>query len=222
MVNDEKIVIFDWGGIVESHFEGEYNCHTAQIDVVNLLRKDQETLNPDYILEKWEECAYNENGKSIVEYSDFEETKKWFERFKLKFNLKCDYDEFYKAYQDESEKIKYYKEVVEFAHSLKDKCKIGILSNLAWADKTRIDKHYDLSKFDYVWLSFELNCKKPDERIYEIVEKDCQLPTNKILFIDDSPANIKVAQKRGWNTCLTTALAFDKMKESVNNFLQDN
>ena len=30
MYNNKKIVIFDWGGIVESHFKGENNCYTAK------------------------------------------------------------------------------------------------------------------------------------------------------------------------------------------------
>ena len=28
--NKDKIVIFDWGGIVESHKEGEYNSNKAK------------------------------------------------------------------------------------------------------------------------------------------------------------------------------------------------
>lgn len=29
MYNKNKIVIFDWGGIIESHREGEYSLNTA-------------------------------------------------------------------------------------------------------------------------------------------------------------------------------------------------
>lgn len=222
MLDNEKIIIFDWGGIVESHFENEYNCYTAQINIVNRLTKSFENLEQGNILKEWKECSHDENGQSISESNDVEEIRKWFERLKLKFDFNCDYDEFYKVYQEESEKIKYYKDVVEFAHSLKDKCKIGILSNLAWIDSNRIDKQYDLSKFDFVWLSFKLNCKKPNERIYEIVEEQCKIPNNHILFIDDSIENLQVAHKRGWNVCLATALEFNKITKSVNDFLRDN
>ena len=221
MYNNKKIVIFDWGGIVESHFKGENNCYTAKVDILNRLNEQTKTYSEENIISKWSECDNDENGKGIGEVNDDIDVQKWFERIKLKFNLKCDYDEFFKVYQEESDKIKYYKNVVEFAHSLKSKCKIGILSNLMALDKIRIDKHYNLSKFDYVWLSFELNCRKPNEEIYKIVEEQCKISKENILFIDDKLENIEAAQRRGWNVCLASALEFEKIKESVYVFLED-
>lgn len=220
MYNKDKIVIFDWGGIVESHFGGEYNCYTARLDILNRLNEETKLVDKDTLLRKWKECDYDENGKCISEISSEEGIQKWFGRIKEKFGLKCDYEEFYKVYQEESDKIKCYKNVVDFAHSLKDKCKIGVLSNLADIDKKRIDKHYDLSKFDFVWLSFEMGCRKPSEKIYSMVEDDLGIPTENILFIDDCFENISVANKRGWNVCLATALDFSIIKECVNEFLK--
>ena len=219
MEQKNKIVIFDWGGVVESHFPGETNYQTAQIAVINHFNEQTKKIDEETVKNKWKECDYDENGKCISEVNSYEDIQKWFERVRLKFNLKCNYDEFYQVYQKENDKVKYYKNVVDFAHSLKDKCKIGILSNLAYIDKPRIDKHYNLSKFDFVWLSFELNCRKPDEKIYKIVEEQCKIPKENILFIDDKFENIDVAQKRGWNVCLASALEFDKIKQSVYEFL---
>lgn len=219
MFNKEKIVIFDWGGIVESHFEGEYDYHAAKIDIINRLNEQTKLIDKNAIIKKWDECNCDENGKYISEVNSEEDIQKWFERVKLKFDLECSYEQFYEVYQEESQKIVYYKNVVDFAHSLKDKCKIGILSNLAPIDKERIDNHYNLSKFDYVWLSFELNCRKPNEKIYSIVEEELNIPKENILFIDDLTENINVAKKRGWNTCLVTGLELDKIKESVYEFL---
>ena len=142
MYNNKKIVIFDWGGIVESHFKGENNCYTAKVDILNRLNEQTKTYSEENIISKWSECDNDENGKGIGEVNDDIDVQKWFERIKLKFNLKCDYDEFCKVYQEESDKIKYYKNVVEFAHSLKSKCKIGILSNLMALDKIRIDRNF--------------------------------------------------------------------------------
>jgi HAD superfamily hydrolase (TIGR01509 family) len=87
-------------------------------------------------------------------------------------------------------------------------------------DKNRINKHYNLSKFDFVWLSFELGCRKPDEKIYKIVEEQCKISIKNILFIDDTLANIETAKQIGWNVCLATGLEFDKIKESVYKFLE--
>ena len=102
---------------------------------------------------------------------------------------------------------------------MKEKCKIGILSNLSYLDKQRLDKQVNLKQFDYVWLSFELKCRKPDEKIYKIVEEDCKINPEDILFIDDCKENIETAKKLGWNTCNAYGYELDKIKEKVEKFL---
>ena len=222
MLNDEKIVILDWGGVVESHFQGENNCYSAKVDIINRLNEQTKKFDATTICKKWIECDYDQNGRCISEVNSREDIQKWFERIKLKFDLKCDYNEFYAVYKEESDKIKYYKEVVDFAHSLKNKCKIGILSNLADIDRERIDKHYDLSKFDYVWLSFDLKCKKPNQKIYDIVVNDCKLNPNNILFIDDKEDNLEIPKRMGWQILQATGHDLDKIKEKVYEFLNKN
>lgn len=219
MKNYNKIVIFDWGGVVESHDKNEYNYHNAKIDTINRLVKQK--LDTNIILEKCKKCNCNINGKYISEINEELELLEWFNKMKQAFNLQCDYSQFYNVYQEEFDKVDYYKDVVEFAHSLKSECKIGILSNLCSLDKPRINKHYNLSKFDYVWLSFEMNCKKPNEEIYIMVEKDCNIKPKNILFIDDVKENIDVAKQRGWNVCLANGHELGKIQESVNKFLEE-
>lgn len=220
MNNKNKIIIWDWGGIVSSHHKGEYNCYTSRIDTINRLNEKTKELDDETICKMWDECSRDENGKYISEVIISEDIQQWFERIKKKFELECTYDDFYQVYQEETDKIVFYKDVVSFVHSLKSKCKIGILSNLTLLDKNRINKHYNLSKFDFVWLSFELGCRKPDEKIYKIVEEQCKISKKNILFIDDTLANIETAKQIGWNVCLATGLEFDKIKESVYKFLE--
>lgn len=219
MVDNKKIVIFDWGGVVESHFKGEYNYYSAKANVINRLNEQTKELDANSICEKWAKCDYDENNRCISEVNGKEDIQKWFERIKSEFDLQCDYNEFYQVYQEENDKINYYKDVVNFAHSLKNKCKIGILSNLASIDKERIDKHYNLSKFDYVWLSFNLKYRKPKKEIYEIVENDCKLAPNNILFIDDKEENLKIPKEIGWEVIQATGHNLDKIKIKVYEFL---
>ena len=218
MKNYNKIIIFDWGGVVESHSKNEYNCFTAKINTINRLAMKQ--LEERVILKKCNECNYDENGKCISEISTEKEIQEWFNKMKKAFNLQCNYSTFYNVYQEEFDKVEYYKDVVKFTHSLKNKCLIGILSNLVSLDKPRINRHFDLSKFDYVWLSFEMNCKKPNEEIYIMVENDCRIKPENILFIDDTKENIEVAKKRKWNVCHTDGHRLDKIQKSVNTFLE--
>lgn len=127
---------------------------------------------------------------------------------------------FYDFYIKEFDQIEYYKDVVDYAHSLKSKCKIGILSNLGTIDKQRLDKQVDLKQFDYVWLSCELKYRKPNTKVYEIVEDDCKLSPNNILFIDDVKENLEPAKEKGWNICNAFGYELGKIQRSVEEFLK--
>lgn len=209
--NKDKIVIFDWGGIIESHRKGEYNVDVA---VENLIKHFNQKEKQNIV-----ERYYNRSIDIGIKNARDIKKDKWFEQIKEEFDLKCSPKEFYDYYIKEFDNIEYYKEVVEYAHSLKEKCKIGILSNLSYLDKQRLDKQVNLKQFDYVWLSFELKCRKPDEKIYKIVEEDCKINPEDILFIDDCKENIETAKKLGWNTCNAYGYELDKIKEKVEKFL---
>ncbi len=212
MKQDDKIVIFDWGGVIESHKEGEYNIRVAASKFRNYFGISKESTGVEDIFD------IDINGKKIGECNKLE-IELWYERLNSMFNMKCSFNEFCKVYNGEYSKIYYYKDVVDFAHSLKQYCKIGILSNLIYLDKQRLNMQVNLKEFDYVWLSFELGPRKPDERIYKVVEEQCKIKPNNIMFIDVREDNIEVARNRGWNTCNATGPELDKIKESVNSFL---
>lgn len=212
-----KIVICDWGGVIESHTPGEYNIHIA---IINIMHRLGSNLSDDQIIKNYFSCDLDENEKRISEVNQLEEVKLWFYKIKEKININCSFEEFCKVYEEEFMKVDFYKEVVKFIHSLKDKCYIGILSNLGYLDKKRIDYQVDLKKFDYTWLSFELECRKPNSKIYEIVENECSLSSDYILLIDDTKENIEMAKKRGWNTCQAFGYELDKIKKIILDFLE--
>ena len=61
--------------------------------------------------------------------------------------------------------------------------------------------HYDfLNRFDRAYVSGEMGVIKPDPRIYQMVEDDCGLPPESLLFTDDRADNITAAARRGWRT----------------------
>ncbi len=57
-----------------------------------------------------------------------------------------------------------------------------------------------LSEFDREYVSGRMGVIKPDPRIYQMVEADCGLSGDKLLFADDKPENITAAADRGWRT----------------------
>lgn len=59
--------------------------------------------------------------------------------------------------------------------------------------------HYPfLLEFDRPYISGHMRVTKPDPRIYEMVEADCGLAPEALLFTDDRAENIAAARLRGW------------------------
>ena len=57
-----------------------------------------------------------------------------------------------------------------------------------------------LQDFDRRYVSGEMGVIKPDPRIYEMVEQDCGIAPDRLLFTDDRADNITAAARRGWRT----------------------
>lgn len=209
-----KVVIFDWGGIVESH---EYDMKDLNDAKIRMIKRIDSSLSDEEILSKW--VNKTPDGVNIGTVSDLKEVKRYVEFLQKSLGINISYEDFVNLYEEEFKAVKYYKDVVDYAHSLKSRCKIAILSNLMYFDKKRINDQYDLSKFDYVYLSFEIGMRKPDEKIYKYVLDDLKVKPEDILFIDDDYQNILAAKKCGWNTCLAFGYELDKIKKSVDDFL---
>jgi 2-haloacid dehalogenase len=59
--------------------------------------------------------------------------------------------------------------------------------------------HYAFLKdFDRHYVSGHMGVIKPDPRIYQMVEEDCGIPPDRLIFADDRADNIAQAEARGW------------------------
>ena len=57
-----------------------------------------------------------------------------------------------------------------------------------------------LAEFDRTYVSGVMGVIKPDPRIYAMVEQDCGIAPQGLLFADDKAENIAAAARRGWRT----------------------
>ena len=57
-----------------------------------------------------------------------------------------------------------------------------------------------LSEFDREYVSGRMGVIKPDPRIYAMVEHDCGIAPDRLLFADDKAENITAAARRSWRT----------------------
>jgi len=110
-------------------------------------------------------------------------------------------------------------EFLNFAKSLPMKgCSIGILSNLTPETSKHVKKNI-LENFDYHFYSNLLKMSKPNSEIYQYV---CdQIPSEKILFIDDKQENLDAAKLFGIDTLLFTSNNYQSglIEEKILNYL---
>jgi 2-haloacid dehalogenase len=73
------------------------------------------------------------------------------------------------------------------------------LSNFGVETFALAETHYPwLNAFDRRYISGHLGVMKPDPTIYRIVEADCGIAPERLLFADDRADNIEAAEARGW------------------------
>lgn len=76
--------------------------------------------------------------------------------------------------------------------------KIGIISNVAqYQFDEFFSKEEQTELFDFLVLSGEVGCAKPNPEIFKIAIKKSNVLPSEIAFFDDSILNIEVAQKMG-------------------------
>jgi epoxide hydrolase-like predicted phosphatase len=93
--------------------------------------------------------------------------------------------------------------LLDYAKSLKPNIKIGLLSN-AWVDsRKRLGRLFNfIDAFDAVIFSSEVETRKPDKEIYQIMLEKLEVKPQEAIFIDDFPENVKGASALGINAIL--------------------
>lgn len=82
--------------------------------------------------------------------------------------------------------------------------KLGLLTNLNRDFRPTLEAELDLAMFDAVIDSAVEGTRKPEPRIYEIVEQRLGATGSSIVYLDDFEANLQPATNRGWRTIHVT------------------
>lgn len=75
---------------------------------------------------------------------------------------------------------------------------MALFSNINEAVWTHLDKYSVLDACAYKMLSFQHHLMKPDQRFNRLVEDISGYDEGRILYFDDSAANIEASNARGW------------------------
>ena len=82
-----------------------------------------------------------------------------------------------------------------------NKVPVFALSNFGIQTFALAEKVYPfLQEFDRRYISGHMSVIKPDAKIYEMLEADCGVAPEGLLFADDRIDNINAAHARGWQT----------------------
>ncbi|GKY86922.1 haloacid dehalogenase [Sinisalibacter aestuarii] len=73
------------------------------------------------------------------------------------------------------------------------------LSNYGRESLAQSERHHPfLAEFDRRYISSHMGVTKPQAQIYEMVEEDCGIAPQRLLFTDDRAENVAAAEARGW------------------------
>jgi len=200
-----KMLLFDLGGVI--------------IDILPEKSIKEFSKLSKHSQEMFRDIDYREkNKKSDLSdiFFDFEKgiiSKNDF-RSKIKKLGKLDIDDFLFDQIWNLTIFKLDKKILDKVLSLKSKYSIMILSNTNEIHKEYFDKMcvkiyqktFD-QLFDRVFYSFELNARKPNKNIYELVLAKTGINPNEIIFFDDMKENIDAAKNVGMNGYLVSNIS---------------
>ena len=212
----EKLVIFDWGGVFELYKDNNMESPNFFMNIAKSLG-----VNVDKYKERLLEYLKSDRSKSIIAKTDKEVEVyvcEILDVFDLEHTIE-NISNLKKYFVIYSLDIPTNYEFVKYAHSLKSRCKIALLSNCTALEKFKQDLDVTRSIFDYTYISCEIGLKKPNKDIYNLVNELIIRENYEVLFIDDREKNLEYPKELGWNVH-----KFENQKkaiEYIENFLNN-
>lgn len=96
------------------------------------------------------------------------------------------------------------KRMENILRNLQQKCDLGVLSNVDFlnGENYKAKGFFRYFSDEHLYLSYEMNCLKPDKEIFRQVTQKTGYYPEEITFIDNSEVNVVAAKDFGLNTFL--------------------
>lgn len=206
----DKLIVFDWGGVIERHHG---NGRTADESWIAVMRRLGASDDDYTILQNIYRTGYMFDILTVTDQRIFEE-------FAIKLCICCDIpfpglQSFLTAYYAEFDKTDYYQDMIDLIQGLRGRCRLGLLSNTLLPDKVRIESRIPLSIFNYTWLSSDTGASK--HSMIRSIESVSGISPQDILLIDNNPVYIGEGLMRSWNVHLFQE--YDAALAAVEKFL---
>ena len=158
---------------------------------------------------------FNNSEESIKVHKGEISTKEFFEYLKRYMDDNITLEEFKNIYVNNN---KFFNDTIEIIKKLKNLgYKVYLLSNLKEIDYEKFIKHFDVSIFDELFLSFKLGMLKPNDDIYQYVINKLNTKPENIYFFDDNKENVDGAIKNGINAYQVTGKTVKKVVAGILN-----
>lgn len=108
------------------------------------------------------------------------------------------YEEIYREQELDSE-------IIQIAKSLKQKYKLGLISNASSSLREKLVKQNLIDVFDQIIISSEVGIAKPHPQLYRHALEKLQAQPQEVLYIDDNPEYIRAGMTLGMQTILFTS-----------------
>ena len=194
-----KYFVFDLGGVLSVPMVSK-----------KLYEQIEWKVSYDKFLDK-----FNNSAESIKVHKGEISTKEFFEYVKRYMNNNITLEEFKNIYVNNNE---FFNDTIETIKKLKNLgYKVYLLSNLKEIDYEKFIKHFDVSIFDEMFLSFKLGMLKPNDDIYQYVINKLNTKPENIYFFDDNKENVDGAIRNGINAYQVTGETVKKVVEGILN-----
>ena len=194
-----KYFVFDLGGVLSVPMVSK-----------KLYEQLEWKVSYDEFLDK-----FNNSAESIKVHKGEISTKEFFEYLKRYMDDNITLEEFKNIYVNNNE---FFNDTIETIKKLKNLgYKVYLLSNLKEIDYEKFIKHFDVSIFDEMFLSFKLDMLKPNDDIYQYVINKLNANPENIYFFDDNKENVDGAIRNGINAYLVTGETVKKVVEGILN-----
>ncbi|MEI7616737.1 MAG: HAD family phosphatase [Actinomycetota bacterium] len=180
-----KLVIFDIGRVILD-FDHMITCNK----LAKYSKKDADYIY-DFIF----------NSEALKEYEKGKiNSLEMFNIVSLELGLGITYEKFREIWRD----IFYLKEGIEkLIHRVKNFAAIAVLSNTDEIHFDFIREKVEIIKdFDWLFLSYEAGCRKPEKEIFEYAINKTGISPGEIIFIDDISEFVYAANQAGINGIL--------------------
>ena len=194
-----KYFVFDLGGVLSVPMVSK-----------KLYEQIKWKVSYDEFLDK-----FNNSAESIKVHKGEISTKDFFEYLKGYMDDDITLEEFKNIYVNNN---KFFNDTIEIIKKLKKLgYKVYLLSNLKEIDYEKFIKHFDVSIFDEMFLSFKLDMLKPNDDIYQYVINKLNTKPENIYFFDDNKENVDGAIRNGINAYQVTGETVKKVVEGILN-----